>query len=149
MRMEAVLHPTEIVKNAQSLFLGEGEYSELAERVMSGEVQSSSNEGLLSGPGRGQTKKLVGLTKVTALQVLLPTGDRKSPNKEGTGLNLTMGEKTPVIIKDEGEIKEEAIDKIVRPTGTLEKIIAYGSPIASGIAILAHWAGGEYKKGGS
>ncbi len=47
--MEAVLHPTEIVKNAQSLFLGEGESREVAERVMCGEVQSSSNEGLLSG----------------------------------------------------------------------------------------------------
>ena len=111
------------------------------------EVHSYSEVNWTSGLAEGHARKLVGLTEVTALQVPLPTGGRKSPNKEGTGPKLTMVEKTPVIIKDEGEIKEEAFDKIVRLTGTLEKIIAYGSPIASGIAIFAHWAGGEYKNG--
>jgi len=47
------------------------------------------------------------------------------------------------------DVKEKIGSRFARLTNTLEKIIAYGSPIAGGIAILAHWAGGEYKKGGS
>ncbi|RLF69900.1 MAG: hypothetical protein DRN55_09140, partial [Thermoplasmata archaeon] len=59
--MDAVLHPTEIVKNAQSLFLGEVEYSELAERMMCGEVQRSGNVDWLSGLVEIQERRILDL----------------------------------------------------------------------------------------
>jgi len=71
--MEAVLHPTEIVKNAQSLFLGEVEYSELAERMMSGEVQSSSNVGWLSSLAEIQERRILDLADERFFCNPLPT----------------------------------------------------------------------------
>ena len=91
--MEAWLHPTVIMRIFPSWFLWEAESREGAEWEWVNGEHSYSSVDWISCLAEGQTRKLVGSTEATAFQVLLPTGDRKSPNKEGKGTNLTRVKK--------------------------------------------------------
>jgi len=76
-----------------SWFLWEAESREGAGWEWVNGEHSYSSVDWISGLAEGWTRKLVGSTEATALRVLLPTEGRKSPNKEGTGPNLTRVEK--------------------------------------------------------